>query len=113
MTRMTSTTSTEAGHNLTLDHFRRWEQMAREMRRTNVTVVVVDGHIGPPQVTKHPTEGTLIECSFTHAQQINSQVPLRLSRIISADRAHFEVAVPGMSFTPLIPPPYYPPEIGS
>lgn len=86
---------------------REWGNLIRESRRTNVTLVVVDGHTGPPLHTQHPTEGRFIECSYAQAREVHRQTPLRLVKVLDVDRAHFEVAAPiHGTFCPLIPPPY-------
>ncbi len=104
----TSLTATAAPFErpLTVDTVRGWNAMLRENRRTNVTVVVVDGHTGPPTHSVHPTDGTFIECGYPAAKALHETVPLRLVKVISPDRAHFEVALPFGIFTPLFPPPY-------
>jgi hypothetical protein len=88
------------------------QQHIRELRRTNVTIVVVNGHEGPAITTKHPTDGRFVECSYAQAKLIDDQVPLRFVKAIARDRAHFEVAAPiaGLVFTRLCPPPYEPTE---
>lgn len=94
------------------DKFREWGNLIRESRRASVTIVVVDGHTGPPVHSQHPTEGRFIECTFAQAAHIHRETPLRLVKVLAPDRAHFEVATPlhGL-FCPLIPPPYeMPPE---
>lgn len=111
-----TTSSTRAAPGATLtaakvhQDMRRWADMIREGRRGNVTMVVVDGHTGPPQITRHPTEGAFVECSFAQALEVNRVTPLRLVNVVSVDRAHFEVATAFGVFCPLIPPPYEVPD---
>lgn len=89
------------------------EALIRESRRTNVTVVVVDGHQGKPEIHRHPTDGTFIECSFRTALTLHQEVPLRLVKVIDRDRAHFEVATPFAPAGLWLPmPPYERPERG-
>lgn len=84
-----------------------WSAAMRESRRRDVTVVVVADHIGPPQITKHPTDGTFIECSYCYAAELHRDTPLRLHRVVSADRAEFKGAGPFGIVPRFLPAPLY------
>ena len=112
MVSATSTTSAAAAAPpLTLEAANRmlaeFDRLIRESRRTNVTVIVVDGYEGPPLLHQHPTDGRFIECDVRTALTLHQEVPLRLVKVVSRDSAHFEVATPfapAMRWLPI--PPY-------
>lgn len=85
-----------------------WEKMRREFRRTDVTVVVSLAHEGPILRTRHPTDGTFFECSYSQAQAIHEHMPLILHEVIDEHTAHFKLATPYSGWFPkyLPAPPY-------
>ncbi len=106
----TATTSTQTAPTKALnphEALRQWGDAMRESRRRDVTVVVVLGHIGPPAMTRHPTDGAFIECSYLQAAQVHRETPLRLDRVVSSDRAEFKVAGPWGTAALILPAPPY------
>lgn len=108
LTGATTSAAAQPGPTLNAEAFLRdMARLTRDWRRSNVTIAVVLGHIGPPTVTQHPTGGKFIECGYRHAAEMHRQVPLRLARIVSTDRAEFEVAGPFGYVPALLPAPPY------
>lgn len=112
----TSTSSAEPAETLTPDMLKdmldRFEKMRREFRRNDLTVTVDLSHEGPMVSHKHPTDGTIVECSPAQAQELHQHVPLKLIEVVSEHQARFGIATQFDGSVPrLLPlPPYEMPE---
>lgn len=93
------------------DHLPKWEQMFREARR-NQFVVIVDMALrydSPLLLEETPCDGQRIEMSHRQAQELHRHWPLKLHKVLSAERAEFVPALGVFQeFVPTIlpPPPY-------
>ncbi len=114
------TTSTKAATALPLtlakleEMIREIEKIGRDMRRNQIRLQIELGHDGPMLRTKHPVDGTVIECSYAQALQIHAQWPFVLDTVVDRDTALFRPANIFDSFVPkILPcPPYDPPMPG-
>lgn len=86
---------------------RETQKISRNMRRNEMHVDVIAGHIGPMTRVTHPTDGHFFEMSYEQATELNARHPLRLVEVISTDRARFRfVHQFDNHFLPLFAPPY-------
>lgn len=84
-----------------------WEKMARNMRRTQITFVVDLAHPGPPISHDTPNDGTRIELSWTQANALHQEWPLKLLKVLSAEAAEFVPVTVGEFAAKHLPMPPY------
>lgn len=93
------------------DHLLKWEQMIRNARRDQL-VIIVDMALrfdAPLLLEQTPCDGQRIEMSHRQAQELHRHWPLKLHKILSAERAEF---VPSLGIFPefvpaILPAPPY------
>jgi hypothetical protein len=88
------------------------DKMLRNFRRAQITFIVDRAHQGPPIRHQTPTDGEQVELSWTDANRVHQEWPLKLHKVISEDAAEFVPAMAG-EFVPknLCQPPFdVPPE---
>lgn len=87
-------------------------KLVRNARRNQLRFQVSRGHIGPALMSKHPIDGSTLECSYEQARVIHAEWPLEFVEAVDVDTALFRPAPQweGHMFIPLFPPPYDLPE---
>ncbi len=70
----------------------KWSNLSAQMKRSNVTIVVIEGYSDPIIMDRTATEGQFIEMSWRQAQALHEVWPLVLDRVIDQQTAHFRPA---------------------
>ncbi|RWI96391.1 MAG: hypothetical protein EOR22_06425 [Mesorhizobium sp.] len=83
---------------------RECERVVRAARREQIVFRADFSHVGPMLKIETPNDGSVIELSFFQAQQVHSQWPLRLHKVLDRFAAEFVPATPFDRFVPAILP---------
>ena len=94
------------------DLVRTVHRLQMQERQSRVTFVVDLAHDGPMLGYRTATEGQIFELSWMQAQHLHGHWPLKLVKVLSAEKAEFAPATPFDQFVPKVldMPPYELPE---